>query len=294
MVQKPPTTSMEPPMTRTSTFALLTVLAFGCASEEPVPATDYFTGPAADRTVSTARGSSSKRADLSISASAPAATGGGDTETVVFDFENHGSNKARSVEVTIDLPLEGSLASIDSSCSVSGAQAVCSQGTMNAGDSGQISVSWTAPMANTVLDFDAEISTSSSEGSTADNTAGASIAVTQATLVLSGGETFYLSGCMDTSPVTFADCSTLGTPYAEQLTLNGDGTITANTTANGFWSQPNDYSLEYLFAEPGTNYLLSYFQAKAVDSDCFEGIVVYSQAAAFGAFRMCMSGFPTP
>ena len=280
-------------MSRTTVLAALLPLAIGCATSEPVEATDMFVGPVSTAEL-TAERSGPKSADLSVAASAAAATGGGYTETVVFDVENVGSQKARNVELTIDLPVEGSLSSIDSACAVSGTEAVCSLGSMSAGATDQISVSWTAPMANTVLDFDGAVSTSSRDGDAANDAAGTSIVVNQATLVISGGETFYLTGCMDSAPVTFADCAAHTGLYYEQLTLNADGTITANTTANGYWSQPNDYSLEYLFAEQGTNNLLSYFQAVAVDSDCFEGMVVYSQVAAFGAFQMCKSGFPTP
>jgi hypothetical protein len=284
-------------MTRIAPLPLALVLSafsLGCAPEAPLAAADPFVGPAPTERAPQDADRARRSANLRLSASAPAATGGGDTETVSFLVENDGSQKARSVELVVDLPTEGSLASLDSACVVTGTEAVCDLGNLSAGSSAQVDIDWTAPDATTVLDLDGEVSSRSSESSTADNVDGVSISVTQPTLVVAGGETFYLTGCMSSVPVTFADCGTLAPLYYEPLTLNSDNTITANTTANGFWQQPNAHSIELLFAEQGTNVLLSYFQAEALDADCFDGIVVYSQAAAFGAFRMCQSGYPSP
>lgn len=282
-------------MSRTAPLALvLSSFGLGCTPEAPVEAADPFAGPAPAERAPLTTDAAKRSANLVLSASAPAATGGGDTETISFVVENDGNHRARSVELAIELPTEGSLASIDSACVVTGTEAVCALGSLSAGSSVQVDVDWTAPHSTTVLDVDGDLSSRSKESSTADNMAGVSISVTQPTLVLAGGETFYLTGCMSSVPVTFADCGTLAPLYQEPLTLNSDNTITANTTANGVWQQPNAHSLELLFAEQGTNTLLSYFRAEALDADCFDGIVVYSQVAAFGAFRMCMAGYPSP
>ena len=282
-------------MSRTCLALLVSSLAFvGCAEQEPVEADSIFAGPVHAERAPVEVDAARRRADLSVAASAAAAMGGGDTEVITFDIDNHGSRTARNVDLTIDLPTDGSLSAIDSRCTVSGAQAVCSIGKMRSGTSAQVTVDWIAPLSTTVLDFDGEATTTSRESSTSDNTDGVSISVTYTSLVIAGGETFYLTGCLASAPVSFADCATTGTLYNEQVTLNADNTVTANTTLDGFWTQPNAASVELLFADPATTYLVSYFRAQALDADCFDGILVYATYSAFGAFQMCKSGYPTP
>ena len=62
----------------------------------------------------------------------------------------------------------------------------------------------------------------------------------------------------------------------------------------GSWTQVNDDTLDLTFEDPNTTQVLSEFDAEVADSDCFEG-VSYDPASGFwGAYKMCMSSWPTP
>jgi|GEM_PF-3687108 len=270
----------------------------GCAESQPIEA-DPFTGAPLDASermpVAAPEATRGAVRDLAVSISGPAGTGLGDTETVDVTVENEGTRTARDVVLTIDLPTSGSLASISSACVVTGATAECDMGRLRAGNTDSVSIEWTAPNAIATLDFDVESSMRHTDSDPSDDSASHSIAViASATLPISGGESFNLVGCMDAVPVTWADCASSSYLYYEQLTLNADGSVTANTTADGSWSQANTYSLELEFEDPNTQTVLSEFDALAVDSDCFEGTVYYPAYGYYGAYKMCMSSWPTP
>lgn len=282
-----------------SCLAGLTLVA--CADVDPVDA-DLFTGAPADSAESSGRvptaapsAMAAGTRDLAVSIDGPSLTGTGDRQNYYFVVENHGTSRARNVVLTVDLPTQGSLKSAAGRCTVTGNQAVCSMGGVAAGASKQARIKWTMPSVETSVDFDVEATTTDTDVDASNDTAHLTVATTSgAGQALVGGESFFLVGCTAASPITWADCGSASGLYYEPLTLNADGSVTANTTADGAWSQLNDHTLDMQWEDPSSQTVVSVFAAEALDADCFEGTVVYPTYGFFGAWQMCRSGYPTP
>jgi hypothetical protein len=243
--------------------------------------------------------------DLTVTFIPPAAPAVYQDATYTVRVNNIGNQNAANVTLAIALPTTGSspthtvlglLGARSAGCNLSGTSIVCSLGTINKSKNKSVFFTIALPYSSAPITFNAVATTTSSENSTANNSATHTTALTYYSVdvgafVTQGGgsATVENNHCTGTNLTSWFICTLFPSSITSHTAVYAaDGTITfpgEDPSFTGAWSQPNATTLVFDYFDNGT--LVASFVGRGVPGDCFEGVTTFVGSTHTAGYEVC-------
>jgi hypothetical protein len=186
----------------------------------------------------------------------------------------------------------GSLGPLPQGCSLSGTLVTCQLGGILKGRSKSVSLNLALAHAEKVLQLDASVTSQSVDASSSNNNASLVPALNYDQVVM-GDAIVKNSHCTGSSTLSsYLECVYAPSSISEHYTtFFSNGTLeTEDPSVTGNWSQSSalgTQALHFEYIENGQ--ILAWFDGKAVDGDCFEGVTRFTQNSAYvSPYRVCI------
>lgn len=238
-------------------------------------------------------------ADLVPSVAQPAGVYVYESGTWTVSVANIGNKSASNVSLTIQLPqtstspsvyVMGTLGAKSSSCTQSGTRLVCALGSVGRSTSKSVTFAIALPESADPLVISASVTTTSSENSTANNSASATAALDNYEVELVGPVTLTHDHCTGTDLSSYYECSlfpsSISTHYADYA---DDGTVSFplyGPEYTGVWWQDTTDHLGFEVYELGV--LVAEFEGWGTSASCWEGITTFPGSTYVSPYRVCM------
>lgn len=227
--------------------------------------------------------------DVTVTLTPPASPAVYQNATYNLLVRNIGNQSAYNVSLTIALPTTGSsptntvlgiLGTRTTGCTLSGTNIVCPLGTINKNKNKPVFFNIALPYSSLPINFTATVTTTSSENSTANNSATHTAALTfyANTVDTSGGfATVENDHCTGTNITSWFICSLFPSSIASHTALYyPDGSLTfpgEDPLYAGTWSMPNTTTLTFTYTYDGAP--VATFTGRGVTNGCFEGVTTF-------------------
>ena len=235
--------------------------------------------------------------DLAVSIPATAPVHVYESATYEVEVANVGNRNANNVTLTIALPethtspqvhVMGELGSIDSRCTQSGTELVCSLGRVRKNKSKTVSFELELPQADEVLELAASASTTSNENTLANNDASLAPALLNYSTALSSGDVAQVDHCTGQGLTSFYECVLSPSSITSHIVELGSGTLSfpgQDPGYGGTWSQPSPDRLQMTYTYNGGT--VAEFDGYGTSPGCFEGITTFPGSPWVSPYEVC-------
>lgn len=236
-------------------------------------------------------------ADLTASLSGPAAVNVGAIGRYTVTVNNIGNANTTTGSVVIQLPetsttpiyTMGTVNAKSSVCTQSGTVLTCNIGGLRRGKSTSVYVDMTLPESADPIVFDAVVSTTNSENSTANNSASytanpLNVPVSSFT----GAATVSNSHCTGTSLSAYYECTLFPSSIATHTTVfNADHTITFPGYPDyaGTWATSGN-DLTFTYTHLGA--VSAEFSGSGITTRCWDGLTTFPGSTYVSPYRVCV------
>lgn len=236
-------------------------------------------------------------ANLRVTIPAPPPTHVYDAIDYSVVVANNGNQTASAVVLKIDLPrthtspqvkVMGTLAAVDSRCTLAGTRLTCSLGTINKNTSKTVTFSIALPEAAETLSLATSVVTSSSENSYSDNAAASTPTLLHYAVAVADESLADIRHCTGQNLTSFFECVLFPSSITAHTTVfHADGTlgIPGEPEYSGEWSQPTQDSLEFVYTYGGE--VVAEFTGHSTDTNCFEGLTTFPDSAYVSPYEVC-------
>ncbi len=211
---------------------------------------------------------------------------------------NIGNQSASTVKLTIDLPathtsptkyVMGTLAAVDSRCSLAGTRLTCTLGTLAKGKSTTVTFGLAFAEAAEILAVSAAVSTVSAENSLANNTASNTPTLLNYSVAVQDGDLAINSHCTGTGLTSYFECvKSPGSVATHETLFHGDGTLSFPEAPeySGTWTQDSPDSLAFTYTEGGN--VVAEFVGYGTSAGCFQGLTVFPGSTYVSPYEVCI------
>lgn len=213
---------------------------------------------------------------------------------------NVGNQTANSVSVSITLPttntspqvyVMGTVGSMASGCTRSGAVITCSLGSIRRARSATAWFDLTLPEAAEALDITAVASTTSSENSTSNNSATHTAALNNYAVALTTPDVALNQHCTGTGLTSYYECTLFPSSISDHtITLETDGSVTIHDVGpeyTGFWESLDATHLRVVYYELGVE--VAEFEGYGTSTSCWEGLTTFNPDNGYvSPYRVCL------
>lgn len=236
-------------------------------------------------------------ANLRVTIPAPAPTHVHDAIDYSVVVANNGNQTASAVVLTIDLPrthtspqvlVMGTLAAVDSRCTLAGTRLTCGLGTISKNGSKTVTFSLALPEAAETLSIATSVTTSSSENNYADNAATNTPTLLHYAVAVADESLADIRHCTGKSLTSFFECLLFPSSITAHTTVfHADGTLglPGEPAYGGEWSQPTPDSLEFVYTYGDE--VVAEFTGRGTDTDCFEGLTTFPGSTYVSPYEVC-------
>jgi hypothetical protein len=251
-------------------------------------------------------GSAYAAADVNVSIAGPV---GGTTVYATgrynFTVANIGNKSASNVVLTIDLPetntspqvyLMGTLIGQSAGCTLAARRITCTLGTIARNTNRVRYVDIQLPESAADLVFEATVTTTSAQNSTANDTATHIAAINYIDVPIAGPwpMTVVNNHCTGTGLVAWFECTYFPSAITDHTVefhpgaLPNEGTITipGYPTFGGTWSKPSPTELIFQYTDGGIPE--ADFYGNGVGGGCFEGLTTFPGSAYVAPYEVCL------
>ena len=238
-------------------------------------------------------------ADVTPSITAPSGTYVYQTGRYNVSVSNIGNKTANSVTLTIQLPetntsptvyVMGTLGAKSTSCAQSGTRLTCALGSINRYTSKSVYFDIALPESADPLVFDVSVTTTSSENSTANNSASSTASLNNYDVSFTGPVTVSNSHCTGTALSAYYECTLFASSISSHsVEFADDGGISFplyGADYTGAWWQDSADHLAFEYYELGT--LIAEFEGWGVSAKCWEGLTTFPGSSYVSPYRVCV------
>ena len=183
----------------------------------------------------------------------------------------------------------GDLTYVDSKCSVSDTEIICSLGKLRKNKNQSIYFDIVLPESAAPLVFDAVVSTQSNENSTLNNDDSDAASQVNYDVPLSGGESAHNRHCTGQGLTSFYECELYPSSISSHdiiLNVGGSVTVVGAPDYSGTWDQLTDDHLSFEYTLNGQ--VVADFEGYGVSGNCFEGITLFPGSAYMAPYEVCI------